>query len=202
MDLFLSQGKIRSASGAEMSERSPAGGRVKSSRFARLAAWVGVCCLAMASLTSTGSEAAVHKHHGRNSHGRSAHISRSAHLTRSWHWQPTRRLYRLTDPEKDAALILDGETGRVLYARNADALRHPASLTKMMTLYLLFEQLKNGQMTLATPIRVSAHAASQAPTKLYARPGTAIPVDDAIKAVVVLSANDVAVAIAEAIGGT
>ena len=184
-----------------MSERSPAGGRAKSSGFARLAAWIGVC-LAVVSVTCTGSEAAVHKHHWRTSHSRSAHISRSAHLARGSRWQPTRRLFRLTDPGKDAALILDGETGRVLYARNADALRHPASLTKMMTLYLLFEQLKNGQMTLATPINVSAHAASQAPTKLYARPGTAIPVDAAIKAVVVLSANDVAVAIAEAIGGT
>jgi D-alanyl-D-alanine carboxypeptidase len=129
-------------------------------------------------------------------------VARLAGTSHSWHWQPTRRLVRLTDPDKDAALVLDGETGRVLYARSADALRHPASLTKMMTLYLLFEQLKNGQMTLATPIRVSAHAASQAPTKLYARPGTTVPVDDAIKAIVVLSANDIAVAIAEAIGGS
>src|SRR3974390_3330756 len=55
----------------------------------------------------------------------------------------------MTDPDKDAALILDGATGKVLYSRNADATRHPASLTKMMTLYLLFEQLKNGPMTLA-----------------------------------------------------
>jgi D-alanyl-D-alanine carboxypeptidase len=108
----------------------------------------------------------------------------------------------LTDPGKDAALIADGETGRPLYARNADALRHPASLTKMMTLYLLFEQLKNGQMTLATPLYVSEHAAVQARTKLNLRPGTSIPVDTAIKAIVVLSANDVAVTIAEAIGGT
>src|SRR5262245_13005911 len=108
MDLFLSQRKIRSASGAEMSERSPAGGRVKRLGFARLAAWIGVC-LALASLTCTGSEAAARKHHWRNSHGRSVHVTRSAHLTR---WQPTRRVFRLTDPEKDAALILDGETGR------------------------------------------------------------------------------------------
>jgi len=91
---------------------------------------------------------------------------------------------RSTDrSEKDAALILDGETGRPLYARNADALRHPASLTKMMTLYLLFEQLKSGQMSLATPISVSAHAASQPRTKLYVHPGATIPVETAIKAV-------------------
>jgi D-alanyl-D-alanine carboxypeptidase len=108
----------------------------------------------------------------------------------------------LTDPEKDAALVLDGATGRVLYARNEEAIRHPASLTKMMTLYLLFEQLKNGQMTLATPLPVSAHAAAQHRTKLYLRPGTSIPVEQAIRAIVVCSANDVAVAISEAIGGS
>ncbi|MGH6887716.1 MAG: serine hydrolase [Rhizomicrobium sp.] len=118
------------------------------------------------------------------------------------HWHAVRPVLRLTDPAKDAALIVDGETGKVLYARNADALRHPASLTKMMTLYLLFGQLKSGQMTLATPLTVSAHAASQAPVKLYFRPGTTISVEDAIKAIVVLSANDVAVAIAENIGGS
>ena len=81
-------------------------------------------------------------------------------------------------------------------------LRHPASLTKMMTLYLLFEQLKSGQMTLATPITVSEHAASQHPTKLHVRPGNSIPTETAIKAIIVLSANDIAVAVAEAIGGT
>jgi D-alanyl-D-alanine carboxypeptidase len=107
-----------------------------------------------------------------------------------------------TDPEKDAALVLDGATGKVLYSRNSEATRHPASLTKMMTLYLLFEQLKNGQMTLATPLPVSEHAAIQHKTKLYLRPGTTIPVESAIRAIVVCSANDVAVAIAEAIGGS
>ena len=107
-----------------------------------------------------------------------------------------------TDPDKDAALVLDGATGKVLYSRNAEAIRHPASLTKMMTLYLLFEQLKNGQMTLATPLPVSEHAAIQHRTKLYLRPGTTIPVEQAIRAIVVCSANDVAVAISEAIGGS
>jgi D-alanyl-D-alanine carboxypeptidase len=107
-----------------------------------------------------------------------------------------------TDPVKDAALVIDGETGKVLYARNADAERHPASLTKMMTLYLLFEQLHSGQMAMTTELPVSEHAAEQAPTKLHMWPGSTIPVDTAIRAIVVWSANDVAVAIAEAIGGT
>jgi D-alanyl-D-alanine carboxypeptidase len=108
----------------------------------------------------------------------------------------------LTDPNKDAALIVDGTTDKVLYARNSDQIRHPASLTKMMTLYLLFERLHNGQMTMDTQLPVSEHAAEQHPTKLHLRPGSSIPVEVAIKAIVVRSANDVAVAIAESIGGT
>jgi D-alanyl-D-alanine carboxypeptidase len=112
------------------------------------------------------------------------------------------RMVGLTDPEKDAALIVDGTNNRVLYARNAEETRHPASLTKMMTLYLLFERLRAGQMTMATELPVSEHAAEQHPTKLHLRPGTTIPVEVAIKAIVVRSANDVAVAIAESIGGT
>lgn len=108
----------------------------------------------------------------------------------------------LTDPSKDAALIMDGETGKVLFARNADAPRYPASLTKMMTLYLLFDAIQKGQMTLATPLTVSAHAATQAPVKLYMKPGDTISVEQAIEAIVVRSANDVAVTIAENLGGT
>jgi D-alanyl-D-alanine carboxypeptidase len=107
-----------------------------------------------------------------------------------------------TDPGKDAALIADGETGRVLYARNANAERHPASLTKMMTLYLLFESLKRGDVTMQTMLPISEHAAAQRPTNLHLYAGDSIPVDTAIKAIVVRSANDVAVAIAEALGGT
>jgi D-alanyl-D-alanine carboxypeptidase len=126
----------------------------------------------------------------------------SASIHRHHYWQASRPVLRLSEPEKDAALVVDGESGKVLYSRNADALRHPASLTKMMTLYLLFEQLKSGQMTLDTPLCTSEHAAIQAPTKLNLRPGTCISVDTAIKAIVVLSANDVAVVIGESIGGT
>ncbi|MEI9993877.1 MAG: D-alanyl-D-alanine carboxypeptidase [Rhizomicrobium sp.] len=107
-----------------------------------------------------------------------------------------------TDPAKDAALIADGETGRVIYARNAYAERHPASLTKMMTLYLLFEALKRGDVTMQTMLRVSEHAASQHATNLHLYGGDMIPVETAIKAIVVRSANDVAVAIAESLGGT
>jgi D-alanyl-D-alanine carboxypeptidase len=107
-----------------------------------------------------------------------------------------------TDPQKDAALVVDGATGKVLYARNEAAERHPASLTKMMTLYLLFDALKAGKVTMQTPMPVSWHASVQHPTKLNLRPGQTIDVDTAIRAIVIRSANDVAVVIAEALGGT
>ena len=89
----------------------------------------------------------------------------------------------------------------MLQASNPDALRHPASLTKIMTLYLLFERLQAGKIKLDTPLAVSAHAAAQAPTKLGLKPGQTIAVEDAIKAVVTRSANDAAVVIAENLGG-
>lgn len=107
-----------------------------------------------------------------------------------------------TDPSKDAALIIDGTSGKILYARNQNDERHPASLTKMMTLYLLFDAIKKGQLSLNSTIPISAHAASQRPTNLHLHSGDQINVDLAIKAVVVRSANDVAAAIAEALGGT
>ncbi len=108
----------------------------------------------------------------------------------------------LTDPEKDAAEIMDGVSGRVLYARNATQERHPASLTKMMTLYMLFDSFKRGENNLQSMIPVSEHAASQGRTKLYLKPGETISAENAIKAVVIISANDVAVAIGEFLGGT
>jgi D-alanyl-D-alanine carboxypeptidase len=85
-----------------------------------------------------------------------------------------------TDPDKDAALIVDGATGKVLYACNELAERHPASLTKMMTLYLLFDALKAGKVTMQTQLPVSWHAAIQKPTNLNLRPGQSISVDTAI----------------------
>ena len=107
-----------------------------------------------------------------------------------------------TDPDKDAALILDGATGKTLFARNEAVERHPASLTKMMTLYMLFEALKAGRISMETPMPVSLHASQQKPTKLFLRPGESITVDTAIRALVIRSANDAAVVIAEALGGT
>lgn len=101
-----------------------------------------------------------------------------------------------------AAMVVDVKTGRILHATNPDAPRHPASITKVMTLYLLFEQLERGTMNLNTQLRVSANAAKQPPSKLGVRAGQTVSVEDAIKAVVTRSANDVAVVIAENIGGS
>lgn len=100
-----------------------------------------------------------------------------------------------------SSIIVDANSGSTLQATSADGLRHPASLTKIMTLYLLFEQLESGRMKLDTQMQVSQHASVQAPTKLGLRPGQTIRVEDAIKGLVTRSANDAAVVISEAIAG-
>jgi D-alanyl-D-alanine carboxypeptidase len=100
-----------------------------------------------------------------------------------------------------SSIIVDGNSGATLEAKDADGSRHPASLTKIMTLYLLFERLESGKMKLDTEMDVSEHASEQAPTKLGLRPGQTIRVEDAIKGLVTRSANDAAVVIAETIGG-
>jgi D-alanyl-D-alanine carboxypeptidase len=100
-----------------------------------------------------------------------------------------------------SSIIVDGNSGATLSSNNPDASRHPASLTKIMTLYLLFERLDAGKIKLDTEMEVSEHASEQAPTKLGLRPGQTIRVEDAIKGLVTRSANDAAVVIAEAIGG-
>ncbi len=100
-----------------------------------------------------------------------------------------------------ASIVVDANSGAVMQATNADSPRHPASLTKIMTLYLLFERLEQGKIKLTTDLPVSAHAAVQAPSKLGLKPGDSIRVETAIRAIVTKSANDVAVIVAEALGG-
>ena len=101
-----------------------------------------------------------------------------------------------------AAMVVDAKTGRTLHAVNEDAPRIPASITKVMTLYLLFEQLERGKFAMNSELTVSAYAARQAPSKIGFRPGETIEVRDAILALVTKSANDVAVAIAENVAGS
>ncbi|MGE5475135.1 MAG: serine hydrolase [Bacteroidales bacterium] len=99
------------------------------------------------------------------------------------------------------AIVMDHDTGNVLYAVNPDRRSYPASLTKVMTLYLLFDALESGKLRLDSTMPVSAHASVQAPSKLALVPGDRISVEDAVLALVTKSANDVAVVIAEAVGG-
>ncbi|MBY2985898.1 D-alanyl-D-alanine carboxypeptidase [Rhizobium leguminosarum] len=102
---------------------------------------------------------------------------------------------------KYAGIVVDAKTGNVLYSENADRLQYPASLTKMMTLYMTFEALEQGRIRLDTPVPFSAHAAAQAPTKLGVRAGGTITVEQGILGLVTLSANDAATALGEMLGG-
>ncbi|TVR98719.1 MAG: D-alanyl-D-alanine carboxypeptidase [Rhodospirillales bacterium] len=101
-----------------------------------------------------------------------------------------------------AAIVVDADTGVILHERHADLRRYPASLTKMMTLYLLFDALESGRVAPGTRFTVSAHAAAQPPSKLGLKPGQTITVEQAILALVTRSANDVSVVVAEGLGGS
>ncbi len=101
-----------------------------------------------------------------------------------------------------AAMVIDARTGEILHARNHDTRLHPASLTKMMTLYVAFEAIRLGEISLDTRVRVSSHAASEPPSKLGLRAGQRIALRYLIRAAAVKSANDAATAIAEAISGS
>ena len=103
---------------------------------------------------------------------------------------------------KYAAIVEDANTGEVLYGMRADALRHPASLTKIMTLYLTFEALATGRLRMGDVITISEHAYSMMPSKVSTHPGETLTVAEAIPAMTVHSANDVAVAMAERLGGS
>ncbi|KAF0117736.1 MAG: D-alanyl-D-alanine carboxypeptidase [Rhodospirillaceae bacterium] len=99
-----------------------------------------------------------------------------------------------------ASLVMNAESGQILHADGADDINHPASLTKMMTLYMLFQFLADGRVTLATPMKVSARAAAQSPSRLNLPVGATISVENAILALVTKSANDIACVVAETLG--
>ncbi|MBZ9810633.1 MULTISPECIES: D-alanyl-D-alanine carboxypeptidase [unclassified Mesorhizobium] len=102
---------------------------------------------------------------------------------------------------KSAAIVVDAKTGKVLYSSDANARRYPASLTKMMTLYLTFEALAKGKISRNSPVVFSAHAAAEPPTKLGVKPGGSVAVETAILSMVTKSANDSATALGEMLGG-
>ncbi len=101
-----------------------------------------------------------------------------------------------------AGVVIDAKTGKTLYSHRADATAYPASLTKMMTLYMLFEQMEAGRISKSTRIPVSARAASMQPSKLGIKAGGSVSAEQAILSLVTKSANDIAVAVAEKLGGS
>jgi len=103
---------------------------------------------------------------------------------------------------KYAGIVVDAKTGKTLYSYGADSKRYPASVSKVMTLYVVFEELAAGRLKLSSKLKVSKYAASAEPSKLYLKAGTSITVENAIKALVTKSANDVARVIAENISGS
>src|SRR5215203_2314808 len=145
-----------------------------------------VCALGLVTFTTAiliSSESAEARRYRHRHHVRHHHVARESYSPQF------------------SSIIVDGNSGAVLSSNNPDAIRRPASLTKIMTLYLLFERLDAGKMKLDTEMDVSEHASVQAPTKLGLRPGQTLKVEDAIKGLVTRSANDAAVVIAEAIAG-
>jgi D-alanyl-D-alanine carboxypeptidase (penicillin-binding protein 5/6) len=116
--------------------------------------------------------------------------------------QPVFQQLATASQTKYAAIVVDAKTGEVLYAKRADAPRYPASITKVMTLYLTFEALAAGKIRLDDPVLISPRAAAQSPTKLGVPAGQTITVSEAMQALAIKSANDVAVAMAEKLGGT
>jgi D-alanyl-D-alanine carboxypeptidase len=179
-------------------------------RLARVAtaALISASTLCLASAQAQAHHYSRHRHYAHATHqAHHSHYARAPHYGRSAHYarRASPRYAAVAEgavPSSPAfsALVVDVNSGRTLYSADENGLRHPASITKVMTLYLLFEKLDSGAMTLRTPIPISQHAAGQEPSKLGLAPGDSISVDDAIKAVVTRSANDIAVAIAEAVG--
>jgi D-alanyl-D-alanine carboxypeptidase len=153
-----------------------------SSRAVRVCALGLVAATAAIAFTTSTAEARHYRHR--------YHVARHHHHEESESYSP-----------QFASIIVDANSGATLSSNSPDGVRHPASLTKIMTLYLLFERLESGKITLDTEMPVSEHASEQDPTKLDLRPGQTIRVEDAIKGIVTKSANDAAVVIAEAIGG-
>ena len=101
-----------------------------------------------------------------------------------------------------AALVMDARTGKVIHAVNADTRVHPASLTKMMTLYIVFDQIRQGRLSLDQKITVTSHAAAEPPSRLGLKAGQKIELRYLIRAAAIKSANDAATAMGEAVGGS
>jgi D-alanyl-D-alanine carboxypeptidase len=144
----------------------------------------GACLGAIAALLMLGASPAAARHHP-GYHGHARHG------------------FHGVDPSREnESIVIDAETGRVLSEMNADAITYPASLTKMMTLYLTFEALNSGRLGLDQYLPVSSEAASKSPTKLHLVPGDSVQVHDLILGIVTKSANDAAAVLAEGLAGS
>jgi D-alanyl-D-alanine carboxypeptidase len=144
----------------------------------------GACLIAIAVLLTLGASPAAARHHP-GYHGHARH-----------------GFYGVDPSRENESIVIDVETGRVLSEMNADAITYPASLTKMMTLYLTFEALNAGRLRLDQYLPVSTEAASKSPTKLHLVPGDSVQVHDLILGIVTKSANDAAAVLAEGLAGS
>jgi len=151
---------------------------------------LGLAAIAAALTITSDAADARHHRHVQAHYGHYVHVGRGHRHAHAEDYSPPY-----------SSIMVDGNSGTVLQESHPDALRHPASLTKVMTLYLLFERLDAGKIKLDTPLKVSEHASEQAPTKLDLKPGQTITVENAIKGIVTKSANDAAVVVAENLGG-
>ena len=156
------------------------------SRFLARFVAVALLVLAIAPLGASSANAATRHHHAAHHHARHARHHHALPVSGEAHY---------------ADIVVEARTGKILHAVNPDSLRHPASLTKMMTLYITFQALEAGKLKLDQRLPISSNASAQSPSKLCLRPGQSIRVGDAILGLVTESANDAAVVLAEALGG-
>lgn len=178
------------------------GGRLSKNKYQALAIILGLIMFWNPSISPAQTQSHHHSHHhySHKSHTKHHHLAQNS--TR--HKKTSRHAAKKVDfasGYKYADIVIEATTGRVLHATNANSLRHPASLTKMMTLYLTFQALRAGRLHLNQALPVSAKAANQEPTKLGLHAGENILVKDAIMALVTQSANDAAVVLAEGLDG-
>ncbi|MFO1166978.1 MAG: serine hydrolase [Rhodoblastus sp.] len=169
---------------------------VVSKRLGLLAAGAALV-LGMIAATAPAEARGRYRHYSKHRVHTTWHVKRHVHIRKRY-----TRARAAAPVQMPAEFVVDVNSGKVLHSHNENAERHPASLTKVMTLYLLFEQIEAGRLKLDSEIPISSRAAAQSPSKLGLRPGSEIEVEDAIKALVTKSANDIAVAVAEAVGGS
>jgi D-alanyl-D-alanine carboxypeptidase/D-alanyl-D-alanine carboxypeptidase (penicillin-binding protein 5/6) len=188
--------------------------KLRGLRFRLLGAWLAAAVLTSGVMIAPSAEARSQQHHASSTKKKPAAHSKSkrvktASRTRDRKAVASRRARQRTAARaparpapRYAAILMDARNREVLYAQAADEIRHPASITKVMTLFVAFDALSDGKLKLNDRVVMSRHAASQKPSKLGLKVGESLSVDQAIRVISVKSANDVAVALAERIAGS